>query len=59
MPLAHPPGHEQADPRLAGTSFGEAIGVIGGERQKLHVFFMDLPHSDAPFMKAYPAETTL
>jgi hypothetical protein len=22
------------------------------------VFFMDLPHSDAPFMKAYPAETT-
>ena len=27
-------------------------------RQKLHVFFMDLPHSDAPFMKAYPAETT-
>ena len=32
--------------------------MIGGVRQKLHVFFMDLPHSDAPFIKAYPAETT-
>lgn len=51
VPLAHPPGHAQVD-------FGEALGVIGGVRQKLHVFFMDLPHSDAPFMKAYPAETT-
>jgi transposase len=51
VPLAHPPGHAQVD-------FGEAIGVIGGMRRKLHVFFMDLPHSDAPFMKAYPAETT-
>ena len=51
VPLVHPPGHAQVD-------FGEAIGVIGGERQKMHVFYMDLPHSDAPFMKAYPAETT-
>ena len=51
VPLAHPPGHAQVD-------FGEAIGVIGGVRQKIHVFYMDLPHSDAPFMKAYPAETT-
>ena len=51
VPLVHPPGHAQVD-------FGEAIGVIGGIRQKLHVFFMDLPHSDAPFIKAYPAETT-
>ncbi len=51
VPLAHPPGHAQVD-------FGEAIGVIGGVRQKMHVFYMDLPHSDAPFMKAYPAEMT-
>jgi transposase len=51
VPLTHAPGHAQVD-------FGEAIGVIGGVRQKMHVFFMDLPHSDAPFMKAYPAETT-
>jgi transposase len=51
VPLHHPPGHAQVD-------FGEAIDVIGGVRCKLHVFFMDLPYSDAAFMKAYPAETT-
>ncbi len=51
VPLAHPPGHAQVD-------FGEAIGVIGGVKQKFHFFCMDLPHSDAPFVKAYPAETT-
>jgi len=51
VPLAHPPGHAQVD-------FGEAIGIIGGVRQKIHVFYMDLPHSDAPFMKSYPAEMT-
>ena len=51
VPLTHPPGHAQVD-------FGQAIAVIGGIRQKIHVFFMTLPHSDAPFMKAYPAETT-
>lgn len=51
VPLSHPPGHAQVD-------FGEAIGVIGGVRRKLHVFFMSLPYSDAFFIKAYPAETT-
>jgi hypothetical protein len=51
VPLAHPPGHAQVD-------FGECIGVIGGVRMKLHVFCFDLPHSDACFLKAYPAETT-
>ncbi len=51
VPLSHPPGHAQVD-------FGEAIGVIGGVRQKLHFFCMDLPQSDAPFVKAYPRETT-
>jgi transposase len=51
VPLAHPPGHAQVD-------FGECIGVIGGVRTKLHVFCFDLPHSDACFIKAYPAETT-
>jgi transposase len=51
VPLAHPPGHAQVD-------FGECIGVIGGVRMKLHVFCFDLPHSDACFIKAYPAETT-
>ena len=51
VPLAHPPGHAQVD-------FGEAVGVIGSVRQKIHFFCMDLPQSDAPFVKAYPAETT-
>jgi len=51
VPLSHPPGHAQVD-------FGEAIGVIGGVRQKIHFFCMDLPQSDASFVKAYPAEMT-
>src|SRR5271165_6035709 len=51
VPLAHPPGHAQVD-------FGEAIGIIGGVERKIHFFAMDLPHSDACFVVAYPAETT-
>ena len=51
VPLVHPPGHAQVD-------FGEAVGVIGGVRQKIHFFCMDLPQSDACFVKAYPRETT-
>jgi hypothetical protein len=48
VPLAHPPGHAQVD-------FGEAVAVIGGVRRKIHFFCLDLPHSDAGFVKAYPA----
>jgi hypothetical protein len=48
VPLAHPPGHAQVD-------FGEAMAVIGGVRRKIHFFCMDLPQSDACFVKAYPA----
>ena len=51
VPLAHPPGHAQAD-------FGEALGVIGGVERKIHYFAFDLPHSDATFVVAYPAEST-
>jgi len=51
VPLRHDAGHAQAD-------FGEAIAVIGGVEQKIHFFAMDLPHSDAGFVQAYPAETT-
>jgi len=51
VPLAHQPGHGQVD-------FGEAVAVIGGVRQKIHFFCMDLPQSDACFVKAYPRETT-
>ena len=51
VPLSHPPGHAQVD-------FGEAVAVIGGVRQKVHYFCLDLPQSDACFVKAYPRETT-
>jgi transposase len=51
VPLAHLPGHAQVD-------FGETLGVIDGVECKLHYFAMALPHSDAFFIKAYPAETT-
>ena len=51
VPLAHPPGHAQVD-------FGEAVGIIGGVRRKMHFFCMDLPQSDSCFVKAYPRETT-
>ena len=50
VPLAHPPGHAQAD-------FGEAVVIIDGVEQKAHFFVMDLPHSDACFVRAYPAAT--
>jgi hypothetical protein len=32
--------------------------VIGGVRQKMHFLCMDLPQSDACFVKAFPRETT-
>ena len=51
VPLAHPPGHAQAD-------FGEAVVIIGGVEQKAHFFVMDLPHSDACFVRAYQAATS-
>src|SRR3546814_13987133 len=48
VPLSHPPGHAQAD-------FGEATVVIGGIEQKARFFVLDLPHSDACYVRAYPA----
>jgi len=51
VPLSHRPGHAQVD-------FGEALGVIGGIERKIHFLVMDLPQSDACFVKAYPGETT-
>lgn len=51
VPLSHPPGHAQAD-------FGEALAVIDGVERKIHFLVIELPHSDACFVKAYPAETT-
>src|SRR5579859_4617962 len=51
VPLRHDPGHAQVD-------FGEALGIIAGEERKIHFFAMDLPHSDAGVVQAYPAETS-
>jgi transposase len=51
VPLRHDPGHAQVD-------FGEALAVIAGEQRKIHFFAMDLPHSDACLVQAYPAETS-
>ncbi|MCP5083311.1 MAG: IS21 family transposase [Alphaproteobacteria bacterium] len=51
VPLHHSPGHAQAD-------FGEALAVIGGVERKVHFLVVDLPYSDAIFVKAYPRETS-
>lgn len=48
VPLAHPPGHAQAD-------FGEADAILGGVRQKIHFFVFALPFSDTVFVRAYKA----
>jgi hypothetical protein len=40
------------------VDFGEALAEIAGIGRKIHFFAMDLPHSDACFVKAYPAETS-
>ena len=50
VPLHHTPGHAQAD-------FGEALVVIGGVEKKAHFLVMDLPDSDACYVRAYPAAT--
>lgn len=49
VPLSHKPGHAQVD-------FGEADAIIAGKRMRFHYFCMDLPQSDACFVKAYPAD---
>ena len=51
IPLAHPPGHSQAD-------FGEAVVVLGGVQQKVHFFAFDQPQSDACYIRAYHAATS-
>src|SRR6201981_2854899 len=51
VPLRH-------DPRQAQVDFGEAFAVIAGQECKIHFFAMDLPHSDACLVQAYPAEST-
>jgi transposase len=50
VPLVHPPGEGQAD-------FGEALAVIAGVLRKAHFFTLDLPQSDAGYVRAFPEET--
>jgi transposase len=45
VPLSHAPGHGQAD-------FGEAQIIIGGVQQKAYFFVLDLPHSDACYVRS-------
>jgi transposase len=40
------------------ADFGEAQAEIAGVERKIHFFAIDLPHSDACFVQAYPEETT-
>ena len=51
VPLAHPPGEAQVD-------FGEARVVVAGEPVTAALFVLTLPHSDAFFVAAFPAECT-
>ena len=51
IPLEH-------DPATAQVDFGEAFAIIAGVHQKVNVFNMSLPQSDACFVKAYPRENT-
>lgn len=51
VPLAHPPGEAQVD-------YGEARVVVAGEPVTAALFVLTLPHSDAFFVAAFPAECT-
>jgi transposase len=51
VPLSHRPGHAQAD-------FGEARAIIAGALQKVFFFALDLPHSDACYIRAYHRANT-
>ena len=45
VPLCHEPGHARVD-------FGEALAVIAGVERRIHFLAMDVPQSDACFVKA-------
>lgn len=51
VPLRHRPGHAQAD-------FGEARVVIHDVEQKAYFFALDLPNSDACYVRVHPAANT-
>jgi len=51
VPLTHAPGTAQVD-------FGQALAMVNGVECTVHFFALDLPHSDAIFVMAFPAEST-
>jgi len=51
MPLVHRPGEAQVD-------YFHALANLGGRLQKVAIFMMALPYSDAFFMMAVPRECT-
>ncbi len=51
LPLAHPAGEAQVD-------FGFAQVDLAGRREKVALFVMTLPYSDALFIQAFPRECT-
>ena len=51
VPLTHAPATAQVD-------FGQALARVNGVECTAHFFAMDLPHSDAIFVMAFPAEST-
>jgi transposase len=51
MPLVHQPGDAQAD-------YFYALAKVGGTLQKVAIFLMALPYSDAFFLMAVPRERT-
>ena len=65
-----PPGYRRSEPparpkldRFIGiidlqVDFGEALAVIAGVERKIHFLAMDLAHSDACLVQAYPAESS-
>jgi transposase len=40
------------------VDFGQALAVVNGVECTVHFFALDLPHSDAIFVMAFPAEST-
>ena len=51
LPLSHPAGEAQVD-------FGFAQVDLAGRREKVALFVMTLPYSDALFIQAFPRECT-
>ena len=58
MPLTMLQGTPRPILRQAQDGLRRSLGGLGGAEQKAPYIAMDLPHSDACYVKAYPAENT-